>query len=243
MRAAWDEAEHDYRRLLLEALPSGGPDRVLLDVGCDDGAWTARVAQRLRIPPERVHGIELVEERRRLAQARGYHVQAADLDARWPVDDGRVDVVHANQVIEHVRRLDHFVGEVRRVLAPGGRAVICTENLASWHNIGVLVLGYMPFSLSNISSRGWVGNPLALHADDAAGQPETWQHTHVLTLRGLVAIFELHGFEVTHRFAAGYHPVRGRPARWLARRDPRHGHFIGIAARLPDASPPGSRGT
>jgi SAM-dependent methyltransferase len=241
MTAAWDESERDYRALLLDSLPAG-PVGSLLDVGCDDGAWTAAVAERLGVPPDGVHAVEVVDERRALAEARGFHVVAADLDVPWPFPDDAFEVVHANQVIEHVRRLDHFVGEVRRVLAPEGRAVICTENLASWHNVGALVLGYMPFSLTNISREGRVGNPLAIHADDETGTPDSWQHTHVLTLRGLTSIFELHGFEVERTFAAGYHPARGRLARRLAGADPRHAHFIGLVARLPGPTPPGSPG-
>ena len=54
---------------------------------------------------------------------------------------GAFDVVHANQVIEHVFDLDRFVSEIKRVLAPGGRAIICTENIASWHSVAALFLG------------------------------------------------------------------------------------------------------
>jgi ubiquinone/menaquinone biosynthesis C-methylase UbiE len=44
----------------------------------------------------------------------------ANLDEGWPFEDESFDLVHANQVIEHVGRLDHFVEETRRVLRPGG---------------------------------------------------------------------------------------------------------------------------
>jgi hypothetical protein len=122
------------------------------------------------------------------------------------------------------------VGETRRVLAPGGTALICTENLASWHNVGAAALGYMPFSLTNISAKGPVGNPFALHMGEP-GQTDSWQHVHVLTLDGLVRIFEMHDFRVKHTFGAGYYPAFGKLARSLARLDPRHAHFIGIVAQ------------
>jgi hypothetical protein len=32
------------------------------------------------------------------------------------------------------------------VLVRGGRTIVCTENLASWHNIAALVVGLQPFS-------------------------------------------------------------------------------------------------
>jgi len=80
--------------------------------------------------------------------------------------DASFDVVHANPVIEHVFDLDRFVSEIKRVLAPGGRAIICTENLASWHNVAALFLGFQPFSTTNISETRPIGNPFALHVGD-----------------------------------------------------------------------------
>jgi SAM-dependent methyltransferase len=240
MQSLWEATDAEYRRRLLDALPLDVGAR-LLDVGCDDGEWTQAVADRLRAPAAEVAGIEVVEERRALALARGFDVRAGDLAVRWPFADGVFDVVHANQVIEHVHRLDHFVEEVARVLRPGGAAVICTENLAAWHNIGATVLGYMPFSLTNISRLGAVGNPLALHHGVPPTAPESWQHVHVLTLVALRSIFELHGFTIRHQFGAGYHPASGRLAERLATRDPRHAHFIGIVATSPGGGAAGAQ--
>jgi SAM-dependent methyltransferase len=172
-----------------------------------------------------------VEHVREQAIARGFNALPANLEEAWPFDDASFDVVHANQVIEHVKRLDHFVGETKRVLRPGGHAVVCTENLSSWHNVGALALGYMPFSLTNISSKGPVGNPYALHVEEAFEAGEPFQHIHVLTMDGLVSIFEMHGMTVERGFGSGYYPGFGRLGRALARRDPRHAHFIGIVAR------------
>lgn len=228
MQRMWDEADEDYRAQLLAIVPPLPPGGRLLDVGCDDGEWTARVAERAGAPPELVSGIEIMDGRRELALARGYDVRPADLDERWPFDDESVDLVHANQVIEHVHLLDHFVTEVRRVLRPDGRAIICTENLSSWHNVAALAAGWMPFSLSNISERGTIGNPMALHGDQEPMHGPSWQHTRVLSMEGLKAIFRAHGFAVEGSFASGYHPAVGRLARALAHRDQRHAHFIGV---------------
>jgi SAM-dependent methyltransferase len=230
LQRLWEENEADYRRQILDLVPKG-PELQLLDVGCEDGAWTAKVAERMGLGPERVTAIEVVADLREKAIARGFEVLPADLEAAWPFEDDSFDVVHANQVIEHVKRLDHFVGEARRVLKPGGVTVVCTENLSSWHNVGALALGYMPFSLSNISSKGPVGNPYALHADEAFEAGEPFQHIHVLTLDGLVSIFEMHDMTVEQRFGSGYYPGFGRIGRAMARHDLRHAHFIGLVAR------------
>jgi SAM-dependent methyltransferase len=226
----WADAESAYRAKLLDSLPLD-PDALLLDVGCDDGEWTNVVRNRIGILPRQVSGLELVEERAQLARARGFEVRTGDLDEPWPFEDRAFDVVHANQVIEHVTRLDHFVTELRRVLARGGAAVVCTENLASWHNVAPLALGYQPFSLTNVSRVRPIGNPFALHADEAPDPAESWQHIHVLTLAGLRDIFEAHGFTIEASWGAGYYPFSRRLARAIAARDPRHAHFIAVIAR------------
>jgi SAM-dependent methyltransferase len=224
----WSRAEADFRAKITDALQPQTSAR-LLDAGCDDGAWTDVVRRKLGVPPNRVSGLELVPQRVELARARGFDVRTADLDESWPFEDDTFDIVHANQVIEHVSRVDHFVEETRRVLRPGGQAIIGTENLASWHNIAALALGFQPFSLTNISSQRPIGNPFALHA----GEPsplESWQHVHVLSLTALRDIFVAHGFAIRATLAAGYHPLPGRLGTHLAAVDPRHAHFIGVVA-------------
>jgi SAM-dependent methyltransferase len=229
MERRWAEAERAYRAKILASLVPNA-SATLLDVGCDDGVWTDEVRRRLGIPPEQVHGLELVDERGALARERGFDVRRADLEEPWPYVDASFDVVHANQVIEHVARLDHFLAEIRRVLAPGGVALVCTENLASWHNVGALVLGLQPFSLTNVSDVRPIGNPFALHAGEAPAHGSSWQHVHVLTLAGLRDIFVAHGFDVTSSWGTGYYPFPRQLAAALAARDPRHAHFIAVVA-------------
>ena len=174
--------------------------------------------------------MEIVDEARLLATNRGIDAVAGDLNEPLPFKEASFDLVHANQVIEHVRDLDLFVGEVGRVLRPGGSAVICTENLASWHNVSALIAGYMPFSLDDISSRGAIGNPFSLAMTPAEELDPAWFHTRVLTGTGLVQLFELHGLRVVERIASGYHPLPSALAERVARRDFRHAAFIGLVA-------------
>lgn len=225
----WLKADRDYRERILGLLPRD-PDARLLDLGCDDGEWTSRLAAAMGIAPDRVTGLEVVASRRELALARGFDVVSGDLESAWPFEDGSFEVVHANQVIEHVKRLDHFASEARRVLAPGGTVVICTENLASWPNVAAVAMGWMPFSLTNIT-RLAIGNPLALHIDEERHPGESWQHVHVLTPRALHELFERHGFVVERAFGAGWFPAIGRLESWLSERRPQRAHFIGIRAR------------
>jgi SAM-dependent methyltransferase len=225
----WTGAEDSYRRQILDAVARAEPE-ALLDLGCHDGAWTKQLAEAAGPRLQRVSGVEIVDEARAISRSRGIEAVASDLNKPLPFEDDSFDVVHANQVIEHVRDLDLFVAEIRRVLRPGGRAVICTENLASWHNIGALVAGYMPFSLTNISTRGAIGNPFSLALTPASELDPSWFHTRVLTGTGLVHLIELHGFRVVERLASGYHPLPSALADRIARRDFRHAAFIGVVA-------------
>jgi SAM-dependent methyltransferase len=229
MERLWAAGEVDYRAKILGSLRKDA-SAVLLDLGCDDGAWSEELRLQLGIPPDQVYGLEVVPERALLARARGFDVRVGDLDEAWPFEDGSVDVVHANQVIEHVQRLDHFVAELKRVLRPGGTGIVCTENLASWHNVAALVLGCQPFSLTNISALRPIGNRFALHAGERPVL-ESWQHVHVLTLSALRDLFAAHGLVVESSWGAGYHPFPARFAERLAHLDPRHAHFIGLVLR------------
>jgi SAM-dependent methyltransferase len=224
----WHDAEADYRAQIVAAVARARPQE-LLDLGCDDGSFTEQLIAAAG-GVRRAAGVEIVDSAREAAEFRGIEAVSADLNSELPFKDDSFDLVHANQVIEHVVELDGFVQEIHRVLRPRGVAVICTENLASWHNIAALTLGYMPFSLTNISVKGSIGNPFAL-AEAAPGELEpSWFHTRVLTAIALGQIFEVHGFDVVERIGSGYHPLPPALARRLARRDPRHASFIGVVA-------------
>jgi SAM-dependent methyltransferase len=185
-----------------------------------------------------VTAIEIVPEDAAQARARGFTVHEADLEQPWPLPDRSYDVVHSNQVIEHLVQVDLFVDEIRRVLAPNGIAIVCTENLASWHNIAALLAGYQPFSITNLSELRPIGNRFALHAGRSPREvTQAPLHVHVMTLTALADLFSAHGLAVDRAWGAGYHPLPGRLASGLAHIDPRHAHFIAITAR------PGSSST
>jgi len=218
----------DYQQTILSLLEPSRDRIALLDCGCDDGAWTVELAQWTG--PAELSGVEIVPERRAQALARGVRAVEADLNAALPFEDGRFDVVHANQVIEHLADTDQFIREIYRVLKPGGYAIVCTENLASWHNIGALVFGWQPFSLANVCERRFqIGNPLAIHDGEAAANPKSWLHTRVFAYRGLIEVFAQHGFEIVRCVGSGYYPLPGV----FARIDPRHAAFLTLKVRRP----------
>jgi SAM-dependent methyltransferase len=222
---AFDRAMAANIENIVSLLEVGDGTTALLDLGCDDGALTQRFAETIATTD--VHGVEIVEERGEAARKRGMEVRAADLNHRLPYDDDSFDVVCSNQVIEHLANTDTFVREIRRVLRPGGYAVTSTENLASWHNIASLTLGWQPFSLSNVSTVLGLGNPLAVHRGKTHPIGESWQHLRVFAYRGLRELFEATELRVEQVLGAGYYPLPGRVARY----DPRHAAFLAVKAR------------
>src|SRR5438093_8325600 len=52
-------------------------------------------------------------------------------DPKWPIRDGSVDVVWANQVIEHVADAVAFLDKIHACLRPGGDVVLLTPHYSS----------------------------------------------------------------------------------------------------------------
>lgn len=224
----YDNAANLNRRNIVDLVRRAGTDGsgILLDLGCDDGVWTMKLASE--IGAREVHGVEVVEEQAQKARANGVRVMVSDLNR--PLSDlpsGYFDVIHANQVIEHVSSVDLFVSEVFRLLKPGGAAVVSTENGSSWHNVFAAGMGWQIFSLTNVSSlKAGLGNPFAIQR---GGTPfaGTWTHKTIFNYRGLIEMFETHGFRQVEIAGAGYFPL---PA-VLGRIDRRHSAFITALAR------------
>lgn len=217
------ETEEENRAAILRAL-SPRPGGLLVDLGCGDGMFTAEVGRAAGAG--QVVGLEFVDSIADRAKAAGVEVRVADLAETLPLDSASVDVVHSNQVIEHLPGTDHFMAEIRRVLKPDGYAVVSTNNLASWHNIVSLIMGWQPFP-SHVSDSVYLGNPLNF-APGPTGMGEMPGQTHqrVFTGRALAELGEHHGLVADLQWAAGYYPLPVRAARLAARVDPRHGAFL-----------------
>jgi SAM-dependent methyltransferase len=197
------------------------PGAVMLDVGCADGIDTLGLASH--VGATQAIGFELVDGLVEVASARGVDVRQVDITERWPLDDCSVDVVHSNQVIEHIAETDHFMREIRRVLRPDGYAIVSTNNLASWHNVFALALGWQPLPC-HVSDECVVGNPLAL-SESRYGE-RVHRHLRICTSRALAGLAEAHGLVVERAVGSGYYPFGAHVSRLLARLDGRHAAYL-----------------
>ena len=224
MQTLWDKAERNNENNIF-CLLEYSPNATLLDCGCSNGESTLKFASR--VGTQNIFGIEIAKELIDKAKAKGINVKEADLNSRFPFEDESIDVLTANQVIEHLYDTDNFINEIYRVLRKGKYAIISTENLASWHNIFALLFGWQPFSLSNISNhRLGIGNPLALHRNEVASFPSLL-HARVFAYQALKEFFEIKGFVIEWILGAGYYPLPN----FLAKIDPRHSAFLTVKVR------------
>lgn len=110
-------------RFLEEALAPGAK---VLDAGC--GRTTRLLRYRGRIGE--LVGVDLDETAARENEALDRFV-VADLEGRLPFGTGSFDLVYANFVVEHLREPVSAFAEWRRLLRPGGYAVVLTSNRAN----------------------------------------------------------------------------------------------------------------
>lgn len=215
------ETEEANRRAILAALPAGAGG-ALLDIGCHQGDFTVRVAERLRAAA--VSGVELLAQHAAVARARGIDVAEADLEAGLPYPDLTFDFVTANQVIEHLRGTDVLLREIARVLRPDGIAVVSTNNMSSWHNVVSLAFGLQPNPM-HVSDEIIVGNPLNPE-NGLAHEDIGRSHMRLFTGRALSELAAHHGLRTIALETVGYYPLPPRIARWATRVDRRHGAFL-----------------
>lgn len=191
-----------------------------LDLGCDDGKLTLKLA--VKIATKDIYGVEIVDERINKAQKKGIIVKKFDLNKKFDYADNFFDIIHANQVIEHLHNSDNFVSEIYRVLKPGGYAIVSTENASSWCNIFASILGWQIFSLTNFSSKKLgLGNPWAIHRNDNPSL-SSWNHVRIYNICGLKEYFKAYGFKISKIKGAGYFPLPSI----LGDIDKTHCHFM-----------------
>jgi ubiquinone/menaquinone biosynthesis C-methylase UbiE len=100
----------EYHRAVRELTPPGA---TLLDVGCGDNAAFEDLRRDRRI----VWGVDY-QTHPNLVSPSSFRLLSAD--GRIPFSDASFDVVTAVWVLEHVEDPVGFLGEIRRVLRPGG---------------------------------------------------------------------------------------------------------------------------
>jgi SAM-dependent methyltransferase len=132
-------AEHMAARAL-----EGLEAPAVLDVGCGTGRSVEIF--RANAPKARWVGVDIDDSAEVQARTRDdaeFHTfNGVDL----PFEDGRFDIAYCAQVLEHVQRPAPLLGEIARVLRPGGRLAGSTSQLEPFHSRSTF--NYTPYGLS-----------------------------------------------------------------------------------------------
>lgn len=100
----------------------------VLDYGCGSGYGSAQIARTAA----HVTAVDVADDAVAYARAQfpaeNLEFRAIDPTQRLPFADASFDTVLSFQVFEHVVDTDHYLSEIRRVLAPNGQLVLVTPD-------------------------------------------------------------------------------------------------------------------
>ena len=106
----------------VEFVRSLGPAESALELACGAGRLTPAI-DAAAVTAADVSAVALERARRSRPEARFVELEP---DAPLPLDDGEFDLVVCAETIEHVRDVQLFLSEIRRVLRPGGTLGLTT---------------------------------------------------------------------------------------------------------------------
>jgi SAM-dependent methyltransferase len=178
-------------RQLLAGLLGKVAGKILLDVGCGDGAMALELAQQgatvtaLDADPLMIAAARL----RAATEANRVHLVGGNAES-LPFDDATFDVVVAVTVLCFVQDTEHAMMEIARVLKPEGRLVVGE-------------LGRWSLWAAQRRIRGWMGHPV-------------WRAVKFRTAADLRRLADAAGLRVVEIRGAVHYPPYGVAARLLA---------------------------
>jgi len=150
-------SQDDTERILDNAVQALclSPGVQVLDVGCGAGGWHPRIAAA----GATIVGVDLMPGMIREAQVLGASLEPPPVFAQGdaqalPFGAATFDRVLCAGVLYHVPDVEHALREMRRVLRPGGRAVISTNGayamrrIYELHACAARELGYEPLPIT-----------------------------------------------------------------------------------------------
>jgi ubiquinone/menaquinone biosynthesis C-methylase UbiE len=110
----------------------------VLDLGCGDG----RLTSGLRANAVTAADVSSVALRRAARRLPGAEIASLVPDEPLPFVDGEFELVLCTETIEHVRDVQLFLSEVRRVLRPGGGLALTTPDHGRVTALRMLLNGF-----------------------------------------------------------------------------------------------------
>lgn len=139
-RAAYQWADGpDALELLFQTIAALGPTSVL-EVGCGPGELSERIGDELGAS---VVALDISPRMVELARGRGVDARLGDVQ-ELPFDNESFDLAIAAWMLYHVPDVHRALGELARVLRPGGRLVAVTNYLDHMHELRALADEHRP---------------------------------------------------------------------------------------------------
>lgn len=161
----------NYGRHHIKAFTKGTINgAVILDLGA--GGGDDLLLAMANNPDCNLHAIECFGPYQDNLRAKGITVYNVNIEnQRLPFEDESVDMIIANQIMEHCKEIWWIMSEITRVLKVNGHFIVGIPNLASLHNRFLLLIGSQPTSIQNNTAhvRGYTKNDFRKFVEGVSG--------------------------------------------------------------------------
>lgn len=171
----------------------------ILDIGGGSGTDLCNVRdaflEHRRVEKVHLYEIDAYPPNCEKAETQGICVKQVNVEHEaLPYENKSMDIVIANQTMEHVKEIFWIVSEVSRVLRPHGLFIMGVPNLASLHNRLALLLGKQPPAILTLGP-----------------------HVRGYTKEETIRFTTTDGYFICRETAgSGWYPFPRTAARWLA---------------------------
>jgi len=198
------------------------PDSSVLELGCGSGGYALYVAETVGC---RIVGLDInepgVQNANQLAAARGLaervRFEQCDASEGLPFEDGTFDAVFSNDVLCHLAGRSKVLGEMFRIVKPGGRmlfsdalvvgGMLSYEDIATRSSIGFYVYSPPGENERLIARAGFRRISVTDTTDSAAQISKQWYDAREKRTKELIAVEGNTNFEGLQRFLSCVHSL------------------------------------
>ena len=138
-----DKSLNFGRSIIKEYLENSLPFNSVLDLGAGEGKDL--LSAKSVNSSAKLFAIEQFDPNIKCLQEQSINVYKLNIEKdQLPFEDESIDIIVANQILEHAKEIFWIMHEISRVLKVGGKLILGLPNLASLHNRLLLLFGLQP---------------------------------------------------------------------------------------------------